>query len=375
MAPYKKRYYKKRYKKYYKRKYKKKTKVSNATSRSRTSIRASAYIDSNIGIPSDANATISQLFNPYFEFATTSVYSQPHVFTISTWTSDIVQLYQKLYDEVKVDSFMVEVTVANPIGVGGDVDCVRLFTAWDRKGCYPDTYYNNETFPTPEVIMKTGSCSSFVINNNSPTTVVRYIKASDFMEKYTFVDSTSVSNIACKVQGADGTATMCEAWWGAQANMTFFSPTFMCFLGLVGGPPGTPKYFKLAFKLTAQYTFRCPKFTAGNLDFNRKKQVTVNVPVATKEAIAEAISVTEDKIAALEDAIDNGPATAAAATAGALSTAPGGAVMVDVKDPISGMKRPERIMKVGDYKAAVKARRMETGNLTDQPDAAYYFQS
>lgn len=244
----------------------------------------------------------------------------------STWTEPVVQLYAQMYDEVKVDGIYYEITVTNVLGFEGLLNALRVYTCWDRKLTYNDTYYTDGRFPNASNIMTSGSVQTSTFGNNSVTTCYRACRASDFLEKYSFIDATTAA-ASGSVAGANCRFACNEGWFNAAAALSIFCPALMmCISNEADYPSADEIPFAISIKQTCYYTFRCPKWAgAGAAASSKSRQrlvVTkpgILLPEAERVGVCpkEELSLVLDEQTQMEDAVlDTRGATAAAATAG-----------------------------------------------------------
>ena len=231
MAGYrKKRRYKKyrKYRKYYKR-YKKYIKPINASSRSRCTIKSRAQYSDAWTIKAGTTDTEVFVMSPW---VVSNVHNVPRTYSayrFSTIEQPVVKNFCNLYDEMKVDGVMIKVTVTTPVGIGAGFDAMRVYTAWDRKGVPYDIRWNDK-YPSLTDIETMPSAATTMLSNNTVNTFYRYCKASDFFEKFCWMDATCSDQVlGIKHDSAWYADTSCylnEAWMTSNANFIGFADQY-----------------------------------------------------------------------------------------------------------------------------------------------------
>ena len=282
--------YKKYRWKYRQLKYGKSSSVVNLTSRSRVGIKAVDHYIQNMRVHGGTSYTDVFCLNPFMvKLSPTNVPQTYGCYPTSTINSAVVNAYCKLYDEFKVDSVTVKITLTSIVGNGGDVNCVKFYTAWDRKGSIEDTKLLAK-YPTVNDLEAMPSCQTAIIANNTTSSIVRSCKASDFFEKYVFCDCTcSNYNVTIRADATYSTPQSCygaDSYVQAGANMLMFCPTFYFGAETINYVPDEDAYLNIVVDTVVFYTFRNPKY-AGSIDDSktREKEVTVPVTVSSKEAV------------------------------------------------------------------------------------------
>ena len=152
----------------------------------------------------------------------------------------------------------VKVTVNSALGINGVAPSVKLTTAWDRKGTYADTYYNSK-YPSYSDIASLATQKSRNFSNFTATPFIYdSVRASDFVEKYLWVDS-SVDTYSGKVRGSDVRLWCNEAWIDANNHFLGFSPTFYFALAFLDFEPTQPVMITFTVDMYAIYSFRNPR--------------------------------------------------------------------------------------------------------------------
>lgn len=295
MARYRRR---RRYRRYrrYKRFYRRAKNLINASSRSRVTIKARATYSDSFVIPAGQNFSGVVAFNPFVARnpnLSPQLANASGVYAMSTVDQPLVQNFCHMYDEIKVDSCVMKITVTSPIPT--TLQALRVWTAWDRHGCYNDTYAA-ATYPTSANIQTLPSANVVMLSNNTVNTFYRFCKASDFFEKFCFFDATQKVDTLMLYSLQVPACTYVEAWQQANANLISFSPTLFCCCESVNFAPTSNLLVNVSFEMTTYYTFRNPKYgqSSETAKLREKKKVeemtAPGVPgfrIGVEDAIAE----------------------------------------------------------------------------------------
>ena len=291
--------------------------VVNLTSRSRVGIKAVDHFIGDMRVHGGTSYSDVFCINPFLvKLSPTNVPQTYGCYPTSTINSAVVNAYTKLYDEFKVDSIVVKITLTNIIGAGGALNCVKFYTAWDRKGSIEDTKLLAK-YPTVNDLEAMPSCQTAIIANNTTTSITRVCKASDFFEKYVFCDCTcSDYDITMRADATYSTAQRCygaDSYVQAGANMLMFCPTFYFGAETVNFVPSADAGLNIVVDTVVYYTFRNPKY-AGSVDSSASKEKEVTVPVTVASKVPVRVSLAErnpDAVAAIEPTAKRGRAAVA----------------------------------------------------------------
>lgn len=258
----------------------KKRNLINATSRSRCTIKSRATFSDGLVIAQGLNFSNVMCIHPFAVrgpvAGATAIADRFYPF--STVDQPLVKNFCNLYDEVKIDAVVFKITVTSPVPGANGFDALRVWTGWDRKGTYQDTYYATNV-PTPTSVSALPSCNVIMLSNNTINTFYRYCKASDFFEKYCFIDSTQ-NTVPMHICGVDvPNCNIVESW--ASGGLTAFSPMFYLCIESVNYAPAANMTVNVAFEMTTYYTFRNPKYGASSeMASTKQQQKTVEVGTA-----------------------------------------------------------------------------------------------
>jgi hypothetical protein len=182
--------------------------------------------------------------SPYFTFSGNGL-------SHAALTSSLLyKTYTKLYDEVKVNSVYVKISLMTNVGTGGLVPAVNLVSVWDRNVKRAEII-DGEGIPTTATIQTGSESQSTLIVNNSRAVVSRYNKASDLQERTTFHDCSTV------VYSSTG---IVDQEWSNKAPIGY-CPGLMFALQTSTAPGAGSSYvFDVAVEVRWNVTFRNPKF-------------------------------------------------------------------------------------------------------------------
>lgn len=258
----------------------KKRNLINATSRSRCTIKSRATFSNSLIIPQGENFSNVMCVNPFIARGPVSGTTLPadRFYPFSTIEQPLVMNFCQLYDEIKVDAVVLKITVTSPVPGGNGFDALRVWTGWDRKGTYQDTYYAAHV-PTPTTVSTLPSCNVIMLSNNTINTFYRYCKASDFFEKFCFTDSTQLKTQARINDVYVNNCQLVESWLNGEASNSF-SPTFYFCIESVNYAPTSNLGVNISFEMTTYYTFRNPKY-GGSSQSAQTKQQQKTVEVGT----------------------------------------------------------------------------------------------
>ena len=223
-----------RYRRYFRRRYRRAP--INNSSRSRCRVRITNTKTVNLIIPQGHTDSYVMGITPFLENKTTNpdhVTAQTSVAAIcSCVDTALYQRFAGLYDEVKVDSMTVNVTLLSPLSPAGAA-ALTFHTGWDRKCVLSELKVLSQAapsgggfYPTASQLGTYSSHAAAVATSNSIPKIVRSIYASDLLEKIQFMDSdwsiASTPTQLCSV--ANQILEAVTDWSGAVAGNQYSSP-------------------------------------------------------------------------------------------------------------------------------------------------------
>lgn len=168
----------------------------------------------------------------------------------SLLSSPLYRTYTGLYDQVKVDSCYVKISIMTNVGNGGLTPAIRIVTSWDRDATY-DELDDESSYPTINDIQNGSESQVSMVVNNSRAIVSRYCRASDLQERSIYHD--------CSCKENSGGAFVDEVY-AADGNVGFSPALFIAINS------GTSPAYGASFAFTVQVdvkwvvTFRNPKY-------------------------------------------------------------------------------------------------------------------
>lgn len=182
--------------------------------------------------------------SPYFTLSTNQL-------SHAALTSSLLyKTYCGLYDQVKVNSCYVKISLMTNVGTGGLVPAVNLVSVWDRNAKKSEVV-NGHGIPTTATIQTGSESQSTLIVNNSRAIVTRYNRATDLQERTTFHDCTVTSY---------GTGGTIDSEW-SDGGAIGYCPALMFALQTSTAPGAGSSYvFDVAIEVRWNITFRNPKF-------------------------------------------------------------------------------------------------------------------
>lgn len=193
-------------------------------------------------------------------------------------TSTLYRTYCGLYDEVKINSVYLRITLMSNIGTGGVVDAVKVYTMWDRRLFQNEL--NSANLPS-YIAMQNGSGSQCsLVVNNSRAIFSRWNRASDLQERTVYHDCTV---------GSSSLYGYVDGQWGAGEEVGYCPG---CFIALnTNSAPGDGQSYTFTISVDVRWnvTFRNPKF---GLSVSSAKSETVSDlrEAAVKEVKDDAMS-------------------------------------------------------------------------------------
>ena len=164
--------------------------------------------------------------------------------------------YCNLYDQVKCDGVVTNVSVVSPIGAGAGAaaSALQVIVAYDRQGNRMEAI--NAAPPPALTVVNLFNFSSAVARsaiNNSVAKMSRSCWASDLQERTVFHDST-VGSFSNPVSVSD------KDYFSNANKLGYFAPLTLIGLRLAAAAPTTAVSIQILLEQVYYFTFRSPKF-------------------------------------------------------------------------------------------------------------------
>lgn len=203
--------------------------------------------------------------------------SANYVGPITALNSALFRAYCSLYGELKLRGVLYEISVVNPIGVGGStVPSFMIFASVDRR------YFNLNRSPTSVQLSNYASISPSTYVMYNRTKFKKYIGARDLIEKSQYLD-TDILYSSLSGWGL-------RAITSAAGNVNFFNPA-MYFFVRFPFTLTTPFVIHISVRATYYFTFRNPipfdtvpaPSAAASASIAGETMEAIEPPVATSE--------------------------------------------------------------------------------------------
>lgn len=172
-------------------------------------------------------------------------------------TNNVYLTYCSLYDEVKINSVSVTLSVLNlPVGTG-----VRIVSSVDRHANIRDvlsTHQINDIRQAPE-------CKNSVFTSLERAKMYRYIKARDVGEKTGFIDSSNGNLVVPAYTTSTGVAVPAHQIFANQDwfdNSYSWAPNVVFAVEMTASPPAGSSLV-IGINCRWNVTFRNPKYGSG----------------------------------------------------------------------------------------------------------------
>lgn len=194
-------------------------------------------------------------------------------------SSRLYRVYTTLYDQMKINSCYVKMTVMTNIGSGGVTPALRVVTMWDRN-ILPEDLVAGGMPSVDQLEVGSGSQVSMIVNN-SRAIMTRYIKANDIQEWTKFHDCSLVTSGTFKYDGAWCIRRLATENITNGQDCGFVPGMYFALNSATAPAAGASFVFSLQFEIRWNVTFRNPKFglSAGGVG---AKGIGVEVPDETK---------------------------------------------------------------------------------------------
>ena len=156
--------------------------------------------------------------------------------------------YVGLYDQVKCDGVVSNLSVVTPIGGTGGLNALQVIMAYDRFGC------QNEVITDPITTASLFNFSSSVARsaiNNSVAKMSRSCWASDIQERTSFHDSTIYSSAVARWD---------RDFSSNAVKVGYFAPLTLIGVRLAASAPEADQTVQVLLEQVYYFTFRQPKY-------------------------------------------------------------------------------------------------------------------
>lgn len=202
---------------------------------------------------------VFELTTPAGAFWTNVKCLQPYVQTRGTVAcgsmvfSPLYRTYSALYDQVKINSVSVKMSILNVIGNGGIISAVKIFTMWDRDLQYGELSAAN--VPSVLALQNGAESQSSLIVNNSRGIIYRNNRASDIQERTVFHDCSVGRNVD------NGYYDGCFANGAGYSHGLGYVPGMFFAIQTNDAPGEGMSYtFNISIEVKWNVTFRNPKY-------------------------------------------------------------------------------------------------------------------
>lgn len=213
----------------------------------------SVPVEGTIAIPLLNNQTRSWTFavSPYATVDIANTYDVWYGFLGSLLTSNLYNTYCRLYDQVKINSVSLQISVLEiPAG-----SAVKVYTSVDREANFDEL----RSRPAHVNIISGAETMTTQFTSLDRAIVRRYLKARDLQERTKFVDSTSGTNPIAQTQSLPAYNVAANVDW--YQHVQCFAPAIYGFLELSKPAAAYPAAITFAYRVRWNVTFRNPKFS------------------------------------------------------------------------------------------------------------------
>ena len=216
---------------------------STASSRGRIRVRVPVQQLVTLTVPAESIDSNVLTSSPYYQASNVLPRAAAGAIAQPLYTA-----YVGLYDQVKCDGVVSNLSVVTPIGGSGALNAIQVIMAYDRFG------NQNEVISDAISVRQLFNFSSSVARsaiNNSVAKMSRSCWASDIQERTVFHDST-LSGSATAVWDRDYSSNA--------AKVGYFAPLTMIGVRLAAAAPESDTTVQVLLEQTYYFTFRQPKY-------------------------------------------------------------------------------------------------------------------
>ena len=216
---------------------------STASSRGRIRVRVPVQQLVTLTVPAQSTDSNVLTSGPYYQASNVLPRAVAGAVAQRLYTA-----YVGLYDQVKCDGVVSNLSVVTPIGGAGGLNALQVIMAYDRCGCQNEIIADAIT--TAQLFNFSSSVARSAINN-SVAKMSRSCWASDIQERTVFHDSTvAASNTAVWDRDFSSNAT----------KVGYFAPLLMLGVRLAAAAPESATTVQVLLEQVYYFTFRQPKY-------------------------------------------------------------------------------------------------------------------
>jgi hypothetical protein len=231
----------------------------------------------SIPVLNNQNRTWTFAFEPFAAVDIADTYDIWYGFLGSLVGSNLYNTYCRLYDQVKINSFSLQLSVLSvPAG-----QAVKIYTAVDREAELDEL----KSRPSHANIITGAETYTTQFTSLDRSTMKRYIKARDIQERTRFIDSTT-NAFAQAAQGQVPAYSVAGNYdWYHNGGAGAFCPAMFGFFELSQKPAAFPANVVFSYRVRWNVTFRNPKFSIAGAQGNLAKfeKMAANVVEDIKE--------------------------------------------------------------------------------------------
>ncbi|ASU55896.1 putative capsid protein [Hudisavirus sp.] len=257
--------------------YRRRRSGTSSTASSRGRIRVRVPIQQVVTMTVPAGSIDSNLLTSSPFYWTSSITSAPYG-RCGAVATPLYRAYTSLYDQVKCDGVVTNLSVVSPIGGGSGAaaSALQVIVAYDRQGNFNEVL-NGDGVTVAQLF----NFSSAVVRsaiNNSVAKMSRSCWASDLQERTMFHDCTvsASGNPVNTITDGDFSSN--------QQKVGYFAPLTYVGLRLAAAAPTSDLSIQVLLEQTYYFTFRNPKFgadTSNSASFS-VRPVTMDSAVDTR---------------------------------------------------------------------------------------------
>ena len=211
--------------------------------------------------------------------------------------------YTNLYDQVKCDGVVTNLSVVTPIGGTGATAALQVIMAYDRQGTRSEVIVDSQQVTVAQLFNFSSAVTRSAINN-SVAKMSRSCWASDLQERTSFHDCT-VETFNSVIQDRD---------FGSNADkLGYFAPLTLLGVRLAAAAPTSATTVQVLLEQVYYFTFRNPKYGGDPAATANTKMATIPI---TMDSRTDTRTI-DDGALADDGGLDDEDATAAAPVASA----------------------------------------------------------
>ena len=216
---------------------------STASSRGRIRVRVPVQQLVTLTVPAQSTDSNVLTSSPYYQASNVLPRAVAGAVAQRLYTA-----YVGLYDQVKCDGVVSNLSVVTPIGGAGGLNALQVIMAYDRCGCQNEIIADAIT--TAQLFNFSSSVARSAINN-SVAKMSRSCWASDIQERTVFHDSTVA---------ASQTAVWDRDFSSNATKVGYFAPLLMLGVRLAAAAPESATTVQVLLEQVYYFTFRQPKY-------------------------------------------------------------------------------------------------------------------